>query len=84
MKKVVSPRFLSKAKEVLGKFARGRGFGKFPLDNLKLILEQPHRLFKNKISNFKINRLENRELTSAETHKKKATKLKEKGDDLYD
>ena len=47
MKKVVPPRFLSKAKEILGKFARGKGFGKFPLDNLKLILEQPHKLFKN-------------------------------------
>ena len=79
MKKVVSPRFLSKAKEILGKFARGKGFGKFPLDNLKLILKEPHRLFKNKISKFK-----NRELTSTETYKKKAIRLKEKGDDLYD
>ena len=84
MKKVIPPRFIFKAKEILGKFARGKGFGKFPLDNLKLILEEPHRLFKNKISKFKISRLEDRELTSAETHKKKATKLKEKGDDLYD
>lgn len=81
MKKVVPPRFLSKAKEILGKFARGKGFGKFPLDNLKLILEEPHRLFKNKISNFKI---EDREITSRKAHKKKATRLKEKGDDLYD
>ena len=84
MEKVVPPRFLSKAKEILGKFARGKGFGKFPLDNLKLILEEPHRLFKNKISKFKISKLEDRELTNAETYKKKATRLKEKGDDLYE
>ena len=81
MKKVVPPRFLSKAKEILGKFARGKGFGKFPLDNLKLILEEPPRLFKNKISNFKI---EDREISGCKAHKKKATRLKEKGDDLYD
>ena len=36
MKKVVTPRFLSKAKEILGKFAKGKGFGKFPLNNLKI------------------------------------------------
>lgn len=84
MKKVVPPRFLSNAKEILGKFARGRGFGKFPLDKLKLILEEPHRLFKNKISKFKLSRLEDREIISAGTHKKKAIRLKEKGDDLYD
>ena len=84
MKKIVPPRFLSKAKKILGKFAKGKGFGKFPLDNLKLILEEPHRLFKNKISKFKISRLEDKEVISAKTYKKKAIRLKEKGDDLYD
>jgi hypothetical protein len=84
MKKVVPPRFLSKAKEILRKFARGKGFGKFPLDNIKLMLEEPHRLFKNKISKFKFSRLDGRKITRAEIHKKKAIRLKEKGDDLYD
>jgi hypothetical protein len=84
MKKVVPPRFLLKAKAVLGKFARGKGFGNLSLDNLELLLEQPGRLFKTKISEFRTDGGCKKIYIRQQSWKIRNLKLKEKEVDLYE
>ena len=84
MKKVVAPRFLLKAKSVLGKFARSRGWGDVPLDNLELLLSQPGRLFKTKISEFRTDGGCKKIYIRPQAWKKRTIKLKERVRDLYE